>query len=65
MMFKNFWIKLGNEKFTWRIIVGGCTFLSTFTLMTTEPPASVAWAMGVLNGFLILEELRDEFEDEQ
>ena len=46
---KNFWIKLGNE----------------FTMLATTPPPTLAWMMGMLNGFLILEELRDEFEEDE
>lgn len=64
-MFKKFWQATGNEKFVWRTIVGGCTFLSVFTLFTTEPPSAMVWAMGMLNGFLVYELLNTEFEEDE
>ena len=56
--------KIGEEKFVWRVIVGGCTFLSTVVLMTTEAPRSLVWMMGMLNGFLLIEQLNNEFEED-
>lgn len=52
------------EKNIWRIVTIGCTLLTSYTVTVENPPSSFAWLIGVLNGFLIIMELADEFEEE-
>ncbi|MBQ3337551.1 MAG: hypothetical protein IJG80_09125 [Selenomonadaceae bacterium] len=62
-LFKKIWSKLGEEKIVGRVATVGCTVLTLWTLIMGEVPATGAWAMGVINGFMILVQLDGELEE--
>ncbi len=58
------WARTCEEKFFGRVVTIGCTLLTSYTVTIEHPPASFAWLLGVLNGFLIVMELTLEFDEE-
>lgn len=62
-LFKKLWDKAGEEKFVGRVATVGCTVLTLWTLIMGEVPTTGAWAMGVINGFMILVQVDGEFEE--
>lgn len=62
-MLKKLWDKLGEEKFSCRVIVIGCTLMTVYCLCTTEVPTEFAVLMGAVNGALIVAQLLEEFDD--
>ena len=62
-LFKKIWRKIGEEKFVGRVATVGCTVLTLWTLIMGEVPATGAWAMGVINGFMILVQVDGEWEE--
>ena len=63
-LLKKFWDKAGEEKFVGRVATVGCTILTLFTLLFGNVPTAGAWAMGVINGFMILVQVDSEFEED-
>lgn len=63
-LLRKLWARTCEEKFVGRIVTIGCTLLTSYTVTVEQPPSSFAWLIGVLNGFLILMELADEFEED-
>ena len=63
-LLKKFWTKIGEERFVSRFVTVGCTVLTLFTLLFGNVPTAGAWAMGVINGFMILVQVDSEFEED-
>ncbi len=63
-LLKKIWDKAGEEKFVGRVATVGCTVLTLFTLLFGNVPTAGAWAMGVINGFMILVQVDSEFEED-
>ena len=63
-LLKKFWEKIGEDKFVGRVATVGCTVLTLFTLLFGNVPTAGAWAMGVINGFMILVQVDSEFEED-
>ncbi|MBR0287780.1 MAG: hypothetical protein IJQ82_02255 [Selenomonadaceae bacterium] len=64
-LLKKFWEKIGEDKFVGRVATVGCTVLTLFTLLFGNVPTAGAWAMGVINGFMIVTEMELEFDEEE
>ena len=64
-LLKKLWDKAGEEKFVGRVATVGCTVLTLFTLLFGNVPTAGAWAMGVINGFMIVTEMELEFDEEE
>ena len=62
-LLKKLWDKAGEEKFVGRVATVGCTLLTLWTLIMGDVPTMGAWAMGVINGFMILVQVDGEFEE--
>lgn len=63
-LLRAFWEKIGTEKFVGRVATIGCTLATLFMVMTMPMPKAGMWAMGVINGFMILVQVDSEFEEE-
>ncbi len=63
-LFKKFWDKISNERFVSRVVTITCTLISLFMVVTMPLPKTGIWAMGIINGFLILMELDADFDEE-
>lgn len=63
-LLKVFWEKIGTEKFVGRVATIGCTLLTLYILLIGNIPSIGTWAMGVINGFMILLQLDGEFDEE-
>ena len=57
------WKKIGEEKFTSRVVTITCTLITLFMVTTFPLPKVGVWAMGIINGFVILTELDAEFDE--
>ena len=60
---KKFWDKIGEEKFVGRTITIGCTLISIYMVTVFPLPKLGAWAMGIINGFLILVEMDTDYDE--
>lgn len=63
-LLKKIWDKAGEERFVGRVATIGCTMLTLWTLLIGDVPTTGAWAMGVINGFMILVQIDSEFEED-
>ena len=64
-LFKKFWEKIGKKKFVSRTVTVGCTLITLFMVATMPLPRTGVWAMGIINGFLILMELDADYDEEE
>jgi|GEM_PF-3971539 len=62
-LLRKLWARTCKEKFAGRVVTIGCTLLTSYTVTVENPPPSFAWLIGILNGFLIVMELAEEFEE--
>ena len=62
-LLKKIWEKVGEERFVSRVATVGCTILTLYLVLFTPLPQTGIWAMGVINGFMILVELDSEWEE--
>ena len=62
-LFKKFWDKISNERFVSRVVTITCTLITLFMVTTFPLPKVGVWAMGIINGFVILTELDAEFDE--
>lgn len=63
-LLKKIWDKTTEERFVGRVATIGCTMLTLWTLLIGDVPTTGAWAMGVINGCMILVQMDGEFEED-
>ena len=63
-LLKKIWDKTTEEKFVGRVATIGCTMLTLWTLLIGDVPTTGAWAMGILNGCMIIVQIDSEFEED-
>ncbi len=63
-LLKKIWDKTTEEKFVGRLATVGCTMLTLWTLLIGDVPTTGAWAMGILNGCMIIVQIDGEFEED-
>lgn len=64
-LLKKFWEKIGEDKFVSRCVTVGCTMMTLYLLMFNVMPNTAAWALGIINGFMIVTEMEMEFDEEE
>lgn len=64
-LLKKFWEKIGEDKFVSRCVTVGCTMMTLYMLMFNVMPNTAAWALGIINGFMIVTEMEMEFDEEE
>lgn len=62
-LLKKLWAKLGDEKFSCRLMTIGVTVLNCFVVWSERPPAEYVLIMGMLNEAMIAGQLMEEFDD--
>lgn len=60
---RKLWAKLGEKKFSCRLMTIGCTVLNCYVVWSERPPSEYVMLMSMLNGAMILGQLMDEFDD--
>lgn len=64
-LLKKFWKKIGEDRFVGRCVTVGCTMMTLYLLMFNVMPNTAAWALGIINGFMIVTEMEMEFDEEE